>query len=130
MALAAALLLLCGSLSRNEPAGKEVLTDNEDRVQFLAELGWTVQPEPLSRQEIILPREFSPVFESYNRLQQQQGYDLQDYKGLTVTLYTYQVTNWPEQELTVLADLYIYRNRVIAGDIHATAMDGFMIGLH
>ena len=123
------MLLMCGRLARPEGAKKEVLAENGDRVRFLQELGWEVLPEPLSRQEIILPREFSDVFENYNELQKQQGYDLEDYKGLTVTLYTYQVTNWPEENLTVLADLYIYRNRVIGGDVHATAMDGFMIGL-
>ena len=43
--------------------------------------------------------------------------------------YTYRVTNYECSTDTVLAQLFVYRNRVIGGDIHATAMDGFMHGL-
>ena len=42
---------------------------------------------------------------------------------------TYRVTNYECSTDTVLAQLFVYRNRVIGGDIHATAMDGFMHGL-
>lgn len=39
------------------------------------------------------------------------------------------MTNYEGSTDTVLAQLFVYRNRVIGGDIHATAMDGFMHGL-
>lgn len=123
------VLMLCGSRAGSAQEHGEILSENEDRVRWLEDLGWTVESEPVSRREIIIPRDFGPVLENYNDLQKQQGYDLADYQGLTATLYTYRVTNWPEKELTVLADIYIYRNRVIAGDIHSTAVDGFMIAL-
>lgn len=123
------LLLVCGAAAESEARQGEILTGNEERVAYLKALGWDVSEQPTARQEVIIPRSFSDVFENYNTLQKQQGFDLEDYKGLTVSLYTYEVTNWPEPGLTVLADLYLYRNRVIAGDVHATAMDGFMIGI-
>jgi hypothetical protein len=44
-------------------------------------------------------------------------------------MYTYAVTNYPDASQTVLADLYIYKNRVIGGDVHSTNLDGFMIGI-
>lgn len=124
-----ALLLVCGSAAESEARQGEILPENADRVAFLRDLGWEVEPEPVNRQEVIIPRSFTAVFENYNELQKQQGFDLADYQGMTVTLYTYEVVNWPDKGLTVLADLYLCRNRVIAGDVHSTALDGFMIGL-
>ena len=45
------------------------------------------------------------------------------------TTYTYRIMNYPGTGDTVLAQLYIYKNRVVAGDIHSTALDGFMHGI-
>ena len=80
-------------------------------------------------QEILIPEEFSPVYQDYNELQKQQGYDLEDYAGRKCTLYTYAVTNYPDKNQTVLADLYLYRDRIIGGDIHSTDLNGFMTGI-
>ncbi len=124
-----ALLMVCGSAAENAARGEELLPGNPERVAYLQSLGWEVKPEPISRQQVLLPREFPDVLENYNELQKQQGFDLEDYRGLTVTLYSYEVTNWPEKGLTVIADLYLSGHRVIAGDIHTTALDGFMIAL-
>lgn len=123
------LLMICGNAAENEARSEEILPGNPERVAFLARLGWEVKPEPLSRQQVLLPRDFPAVLQNYNELQKQQGFNLEDYKGLTVTLYSYEVTNWPEKGLTVIADLYLSGHRVIGGDIHATALDGFMIAL-
>ena len=86
-------------------------------------------PATETAQEIVIPRVFNGVFGDYNALQKQQGFDLSTYAGETCTAYTYRVTNYEGSTDTVLAQLFVYRNRVIGGDIHATAMDGFMHGL-
>jgi hypothetical protein len=39
------------------------------------------------------------------------------------------VLNYPDYDDTVVADIIVYNNMVIGGDIQATAMDGFMSGL-
>ncbi len=65
----------------------------------------------------------------YNALQLQQGFDLRRYGGLICSMYTYRVLNYPSGDENVLAALFVYRNRVIGGDIHSTALDGFMHGL-
>lgn len=101
----------------------------DERVRFLAECGWTADPASEQAQVIHIPEAFPPVFEDYNELQIQQGYDLHDYAGRDCDLYTYAVTNWPDETQTVLANLYVYRGRVIGGDIHSTNLDGFMIAL-
>jgi hypothetical protein len=128
------LLLLILLAMGNAAGGVDALadsfiTDNDARVAYLNSLGWQVDPLPVSRQKITIPREFSDVYEQYNDLQRQQGFDLSDYRGMDCILYVYTVTNWPDTSLTVQADLYVYKSRVIGGDVHATALNGFMIGL-
>ena len=123
-----ALLLLLGKGAGGGAAGDKLST-REERTAYLADFGWVTDPQSEQTQIIHIPEVFSPVYEDYNELQRQQGFDLADYAGRDCTLYTYAVTNYPDESQTVLADLYIYRDRVIGGDIHSTNLDGFMIGL-
>lgn len=102
---------------------------NEDRIAYLADLGWECEDEVVEEQKIIIPREFNNVFLEYNELQKQQGFDLSNFCGLEVTMYRYKVNNYPSSEDTVMAQLIILNYEVIGGDIHSTSMDGFMHGL-
>jgi hypothetical protein len=129
-----AIVLIAGGGS---PAGAEAyrlkliggVRSNEDRVKYLADLGWVVDEEPIEEKSVLIPREFSKVFAEYNELQKQQGFDLSQYCGLEVMKYTYRVINYPNATGEVLACLYVYNNQVIGGDIHSTALDGFMHGI-
>ncbi len=129
-ALLAALLVI-GSAAGGVRAlsTTETAASPEARVEFLRSCGWEVDAASEQAQEIHIPETFSAVYESYNELQKQQGYDLEPYKNRDCTMYTYTVTNYPDQTQTVLADLYVYKNRVIGGDVHSTNLSGFMIGL-
>lgn len=104
------------------------VTTRDGRVDYLAAQGWTVDPETETAQEITLPRAFTGVLAEYNELQLRQGFDLRPYGGLGCTVYSYIVTDYGGDD-TVLATVYLYKNRIIAGDIHSTAMDGFMHGI-
>ena len=104
------------------------VTTREGRAEYLAALGWTVDPKTETAQEITLPREIDGVLADYNDLQRKQGFDLRPYSGLGCTVYSYVVTNYETDE-PVLCTIYLYKNRVIAGDVHSTAMDGFMHGI-
>lgn len=122
-----ALLIFGGRLFGGGPAGPG--EDAEGRLSFLADCGWEVEPGSEQAQEIRIPEVFTPVYEDYNELQKQQGYDLSRYAGEDVTLYTYTVTNWPDESQTVVADLYVFRGEIVGGDVHSTNLDGFMVGL-
>ena len=122
----AAIVIIAGA-SGNRDEG--TLKSNEDRIAYLAQLGWQVEPDCLEEQTVVIPREFSDIFTEYNKLQQQQGFDLATYKGLEVQRYTYRVTNYPNAADEVEAELYIRNGTVIGGDIHSTALDGFIHGL-
>ena len=103
------------------------VTTTDGRIAYLQALGWEADPATETAQEIVIPRVFSGVFSDYNALQKQQGFDLSTYAGETCTAYTYRVTNYEGSTDTVLAQLFVYRNRVIGGDgrLHArSAVNG------
>ena len=98
---------------------------NEQRVEYLRSLGWSVSEVPLREQVIRLPKEFPDVLKKYNELQTQQGFDMIQYAGKEVTMYTYTVQKG-EDSTQRQAVLYVYKNKVIGGDIHSPAFDGEM----
>ena len=105
------------------------LTTTEKRVEFLASLGWEVDASSETAKEIVLPETLGGVLAEYNELQKQQGYDLSQYCGEVCESYTYVLTSYPGGETGVIAQLFIYKGRVIGGDIHSAALGGFMHGL-
>lgn len=111
-----------------ETVSYEKVRSDEDRIAFLAQFGWQVDATPVESTTVTVPREFDKVFAAYNELQRAQGLDLTQYGGKTVERYTYTVTNYEGYEGTVLANLLIYRGRVIGGDICSAATDGFLHG--
>ena len=101
---------------------------NEDRIAFLRQFGWTADETPVEEKTVTIPGEFDKVFVGYNELQKQQGLDLSRYKRKEVTRYTYRITNFPDYEGEVIANLLIYRGKVIGGDLCSTDASGFVSG--
>ncbi|HHT16254.1 MAG TPA: DUF4830 domain-containing protein [Papillibacter sp.] len=129
-----AIILIAGKAGQRSNVSETaalsaVVKNNEQRVKYLNSLGWEVEEEPIEEQKVIIPREFNDIYERYNDLQKMQGFDLSKYGGLEATRYTYKVLNFPDAKGMVVADIIVYRNRVIAGDIQSNALDGFMVGL-
>ena len=100
----------------------------EDAASFLSQFGWTVGAEPTEVKTVTIPREFDKVFSAYNELQKEQGLNLSKYKGKEVTRYTFSLTNYPEYSGTVYANVLVYRNRVIGGDVCSADIGGFLHG--
>ena len=101
---------------------------NDDRIAFLQQFGWTVEETPVEEEAVTIPGEFDKVFVSYNELQKQQGLDLSKYKRKDVTRYTYKITNYPDYNGTVYANVLVYRGKVIGGDICSADVNGFVCG--
>ena len=126
--IAAAVILLAGALGRRSADNTIRARTNEERIAYLQSLGWEVEPAPLLEQEITLPKEFPDVLAKYNELQRQQGFDLAEYAGKKLTLYTYRITNHPDAE-EADASLYVYHTELVGGDVHSTSFTGFMTAL-
>ena len=124
----AAAVLVTLILLKSCGTGDDVSTP-EGREAFLNGLGWEIDTESEDRRKVQLPMELEGMLADYNEMQLQQGYDLSRHLGETCMQYSYVVTNYPDKSQTVLATLYVQGQRVIAGDIHSTAMNGFLHGL-
>lgn len=128
--LAAVLLLIgiCGRFAAVTSVAEDAST-NAKRVDFAASVGCVVDETAVSEKQVRIPENFSDVYERYNELQKQAGYDLTGYKGCEVTLYTYKVTEGGIAGEETLVNLIVYRDRVIGGDISSAAVDGSMLPL-
>lgn len=102
----------------------------EERIAFLSQYGWSVEEEPLEVKEIIIPAEFDDVYEKYNAIQKEQGFDLTAYCSKRVKKWTYKVTNYPNYEGRdcIRATLLVFDGKVIGGDVCSVELDGFMHG--
>ena len=106
----------------------EKVKSNADRINFLKQFGWEVNPEPINEQTVLIPKEFDKILAEYNEIQRKQGLDLSTYKKKNVVRYTYLLTNYPDYEGEVYVNLLIYRNTVIGGDICSADINGFVHG--
>lgn len=99
-----------------------------DAASFLSQFGWSVDAASVETCEVTLPDEFDKVFAGYNEIQRAQGLDLSKYKNKKITRYTFEVTNYNDYEGRVLANVLVFRNKVIGGDICSSDVSGFVHG--
>ncbi|MBR4554921.1 MAG: DUF4830 domain-containing protein [Ruminococcus sp.] len=115
-------------------AGRKVSFDlrtEADRLAFIRQMGWETSDKYSSCRSVTIPKEFSDVYEQYNELQKQQGFDLGDYKGRTAEIYTYPIYNYEghtDKDCMQLT-LIIADGTLIGGDVCCTELGGFMQGL-
>lgn len=132
-ALCIVIAVICVSFPGD---ANDVLTDNVDKtvkntsdhIDFLKLYGYNISDKPVQIQEIIIPQKFSADYEKYNDLQKLSGFDLSDYMGRRVKKYTYKVSDYPDSSDEVVANIFVYKNKVIGGDISSTAFGGFVHG--
>lgn len=101
----------------------------EQRQQFIADLGWQVNPEPEEAVEIVIPKNFDDVYQSYNTIQKEQGTDLSRYRGKRCQRYSYTVLNHPSGLDNIRLNLLVCGGKVIGGDVCSLGLDGFLQGL-
>lgn len=94
---------------------------NTDRLDYLYSLGLDVDPTP-SIENIVIPFEFSDVYNEYNKLQIKSGFNLEIYRGKEVCKYTYNLT---EDEFTFV-NLLVFDGMVIGGDVCNVRLNGFI----
>lgn len=138
--VAAAALLCCAALvmtlvppaaRQTSAAGPDMrkVKTNENRVAYLEHFGWQVSPEPSATEELQIPETFDDSYAEYLALQSSQGFDLEQYAGKRAKRYSYEIFNYPTGESGVIANLLIYKNTVIGGEVLSPRLDGFLHGL-
>lgn len=100
---------------------------DEEAVALFQSLGYEIKVPPQEIKQMKLPETMDNIYEDYNQLQKQAGYDITPYLGKLVVRKTYLITNYSESDqINVVGNLFIYDNKVIAGDITNVAINGFM----
>ena len=124
---------LCGnpeSYAYCEGIGKcrTEISDKFSAEDFCSQFGLSIDLSSETKEYITIPSEFNGVYEKYNSMQIQQGFNLEGYKGRKAERRTYDVKNAvTASELKV--NLIIYDSRVIAGDLCTVSLDGAMTTL-
>ena len=91
--------------------------------EIIREMGYDdVSETPYEVAEIEIPKEFSKVWENYNELLKENGYDLTPYKGEKCKRYTYLI---PSQNAR--ANILVTNGKIIGGDVSSITLDGIMV---
>lgn len=99
--------------------------------KFLSEFGIKTEHKSVSSEEIEIPYVFDDVYNNYNLIQIQAGFDLMDYRGKKAIRYTYKIQNFPnDTNGNIYANVICLRNRQIGGDICCVGIDGFILPLN
>lgn len=114
----------------NEKISFNNVKSSNDGKAFLSQYGWQVDEMIIEECEVTIPKEFDKVMTSYNEIQKQQGLDLSKYSKKTCNRYTYKITNYPSYEGTVYANIIVFKDKVIAGDICSADAKGFIHTLY
>ena len=90
--------------------------------QIVRDMGYEVGDAPFETVELVIPENFGSVYERYNNMLKEEGYDLTPYKGKKRTRYTYLIPS-----LNARANILVHNGKIIGGDISGITLDGIMI---
>jgi hypothetical protein len=76
-----------------------------------------------------MPTEFNDTFNDYLKLQDSQGFNLKKYAGENVTIYVYDILNYPDYPSGIQANMIIANDRLIGGEIRQNIDNGFIVPL-
>ena len=118
--------LFCTAISDNKNGDT-----NRHRMEFVNSIGCVVDEDSATSKSIVIPVEFNETYQNYNLLQNRAGFDLSEYKGCEVTVYTYRVLSYGsfDKKDEAQLNLIVYNGRIIGGDISTVRIDGVMLPL-
>jgi len=119
-ALFAILIIAAIFITANIPVNSSYVAAN-----YLKELGWVTDENPVETAAISLPAIFDDVYLQYNEIQKKAGFDLSGFAGKKAIRYTFAIKNYGGAQ-GVRANILVYNGKVIGGDIMTVGIDGFM----
>lgn len=125
---AVALVVIVCAVKAGGAKTYKVKTEQQ-RQAVIAELGWETSDKPSDHKTVTIPKDFDEVYEAYNELQKEQGFDLEKFKGKKVEIYSYPVYNYKGHEDCMTLTLMGCDGVLIGGDVCCSELDGFMQGL-
>lgn len=126
-----ALTFLSNHLQKEQSVSAIIsASTDEERRNYLATYGWEVDGD-FQEKELTIPENWNKVYSDYNQIQINQGFDLSNYKGKKVKLFTYVISNYKDKKQGVVADMLVCDGVLIGGDIcNTSAENGFLVGFN
>lgn len=91
--------------------------------EIVRQMGYDdVSETPYEVVEFQIPLKFNSIWENYNNLLKEKGYDLSLYKGKKCKRYTYLIPSENARANIIVSD-----GKIIGGDISSITLDGIMI---
>ena len=91
--------------------------------EIIKQMGYDdVSETPYEVVEFEIPMKFNSVWENYNNLLKEKGYDLSLYKGKKCKRYTYLIPSENARANIIVSD-----GKIIGGDISSITLNGIMI---
>lgn len=122
--LAAAVIWLGWRLIRSGESGIPGETEQQ-RISYIESFGWDAGITRVDVKEIRIPVDFDEVYEEYNAIQRQQGFDLRRYRAHSVRQYTYEISRTDDDPVPMLAHLLVENGVIIGADITSAQAGGF-----
>lgn len=122
------LSLFVGYKQEYMPTKSAFVCNNADDVATYLK-SFDVDCDEFHVDEITVPHEFGEVYSSYNSIQKEQGFDLSEYKGKTLTRYTAKMNNYPDSNGDIFAEVLVYNKLIVGADIYSVSSNGFIVAL-
>ena len=129
VAAVSAVIIINSEFGADSKSSAVVCSDAFSVSEYLNSFGVEIDAEEVVADEITVPEQFNDVYESYNKVQKAQGFDLSGYKGCKLARYTFPVTNYSDENQNVFAEVLLYDGVVVAADIYSTNAEGFIKAL-
>ena len=81
------LIMIIVGLFRIDNSINHIITD------YVQGLGWRVEDSPQEIIHMTLPQKFDAVYQAYNTIQKNAGFEFEKYRGKKVIRYSYKVLN-------------------------------------
>ncbi len=111
-----------------------VSADSEEEIlSFISSCGWQVDEEPIEVRDVFIPETFDEVYNNYNKIQLEQGFNLEKYAGTRVKRWTYVIRNYPETSPSddfIRINILVSGDSIIGGDVCSVKLDGFIHGFY
>lgn len=117
------LIIQYDSASRTLP----VISGIDEVISFLECNNINVLSSEPDIDEIVIDASRADVFEEYNRIQLEQGFDLTEYIGRKVLRYNFEVNS--EDGSPNYAVVLVCNGVIIGADIHSVSLNGFIRGV-
>ena len=105
MVIAAVTVVLAGCFSDKE--NTITLADTAEMADYLQQLGWQVEPDPIETLDLQLPQSLGATWGDYDDKQAEQGIPFTDFAGQPLRRYTFRIPNSPGKDGGEQANLYL-----------------------